>query len=91
RVLAAEERQTEREGRRVAGLLMSVLHHCPGRVDAWAPAMLDAVLAKAARPELQDETYVTLYQVLASALYYNPLMTLQYFEHKQCTGSVFGL
>jgi len=91
KVLTSGDRQTEKEGRKAILLLMSIFHNCMGRVDDYLAPMLDIVLFKISKPDLEDFVVVSLYQVIASALFYNPEMTLRYLEHKSATESIFNL
>jgi importin-7 len=65
-------------------LMESILLNLPGQVDNYIYRVLDVV-----RPELEElETYkkpaykVFLLEVFINAIYYNPLATLQYLEHR---------
>ena len=41
-----DSRQTDKEARTAAQLLMVVLHHCKGRVDDYVPAMLERLVER---------------------------------------------
>jgi len=91
KVLAAEERSAEKEMRKASYLFMSIFHNCQGRVDQFVPTMLDILVLRVARPEQQDQSYVILLEVIASAFFYNATLTLQFCEAKGVTESLFSL
>lgn len=41
-----DSRQTEKEARTAAQLLMVVLHHCKGRIDDYVPSMLEILVER---------------------------------------------
>lgn len=86
-----EDRSSESEARKALSLYMSVLHNCTGRVDEYLPTIIDVVLGKLGQ-QVNNEVPLTrlmIFQVLGSALYYNPQLTLAEFEKRTCTHQVF--
>lgn len=85
-----EERASESEQRRALTLYMSVLHNCAGQVDGYIPAINDVSLAKLGQ-QVNAENPLTrhvIYQVLGSALYYNPELALAELEKRGVTQQV---
>ena len=86
-----EDRSSEGEQRKALSLYMSVLHNCTGQVDAYVPNINDIALAKlgtqvnAENPSSRH----AVFQVLGSALYYNPELELQELEKRGVTQQVF--
>ncbi|CAN0474303.1 unnamed protein product, partial [Ectocarpus sp. 8 AP-2014] len=81
-----DERQSEKEARTAVQLTMVVLHNCKGRIDEYIPPIL-AMLSERVRTVsdggggpflgLLDSA---LLEAVASALYYNPQLALQWTE-----------
>jgi len=71
-------------------LIEVVLVNCRGKIDGIIPTVLDLTLAK-----LRDADFnhlkVSLLVVIANSLYYNPLLTLQYFSEKNITTEIFDV
>jgi len=88
----AEERSSESECRKALSLYMSILHNCRGLVDAYVPMMNDIALAKLGQQVSAENpsTRIAVYQVLGSALYYNPQLELAELEKRGVTGQVFA-
>jgi len=88
----AEERSSESECRKALSLYMSILHNCRGLVDTYVPMMNDIVLAKLGQQVNADVplTRIAIFQVLGSALFYNPQMELAELEKRGVTQQVFG-
>ena len=87
----AEDRSSESECRKALSLYMSILHSCRGGVDAYLPMMNDITLAKLGQ-QVNNEvplTRIAIFQVLGSALYYNPQLELVELEKRGVTQQVF--
>ena len=70
-------------------LMQSILLHLPGQIDAHLFRVLDTILVK-----LQDEEeykkpgyVVFLLEVVIAAVYYNPVATLGYLDHRNFVGT----
>jgi hypothetical protein len=87
-----EDRSSESEQRKALSLYMSVLHNCAGRVDNYVPIINDIVLAKLGQQSDAENpsTRHVLFQVLGSALYYNPELELRELESRGVTTQVIG-
>jgi len=87
------DRSGESYSRKAITLLMTILHCCKGQVDAYVPLINEICLAKLAKAATAKRalTRVSVYQVLASSLFYNPQLQLQEFEKRGVTEQVFGL
>lgn len=86
-----EERTSESEARKSLTLYMSVLHNCTGQVDNYIPIINEVVLKKLGQ-QVNAEIPLTrhvIFQVLGSALYYNPQLELAELEKKGVTHQVF--
>lgn len=86
------DRASESECRQALSLFLSILHSCPGQVDAYFPMINEIVLGKLGQ-QVNAEiplTRIAVYQVLGSALYYNPVMELTELEKRGVTQQVFG-
>jgi len=88
----AEERSSESESRKALSLYMSILHNCRGQVDLYLPMMNDIALAKLGQQVTAEIplTRIAIYQVLGSALYYNPQLELAELEKRGVTQQVFS-
>ena len=86
-----EDRSSESEQRKALSLYMSVLHNCAGQVDNYLPTINDVSLAKLGRQVSAENpsTRHMVYQVLGSALYYNPELELQELEKRGVTIIIF--
>ncbi|KAL9179851.1 hypothetical protein ACHAXT_007821 [Thalassiosira profunda] len=85
-----EERASESEQRKALQLYMSVLHNCTGQVDNYLPVINDISLAKLGQ-QVNAEVPTTrhvIFQVIGSALYYNPQLELQELEKRGVTHQV---
>ena len=85
------DRASESECRQALSLFTSILHNCRGHVDTYFKAMNDIVLAKLGQ-QVNAEVPLTrfaIYQVLGSALYYNPILELAELEGRGVTEQVF--
>ena len=87
-----EDRSSELECRKSLSLLMSVLLHCKGHIDAYLPLINDITLAKLGQQVKSENplTRIVCFQVLGSALWYNPLLELQELEKRAVTQEVFS-
>jgi len=87
------DRSGESYSRKAITLLMTVLHCCKGQVDNYVPLINEICLAKLAKAATAKRalTRISVYQVLASSLFYNPQLQLQEFEKRGVTEQVFGL
>mmetsp|Transcript_951 Transcript_951/g.2334 ORF Transcript_951/g.2334 Transcript_951/m.2334 type:complete len:621 (-) Transcript_951:706-2568(-) len=86
------DRASEPECRHALSLFLSVLHSCPGQVDGYLPMMNEIALGKLGHQVNANVplTRIAVYQVLGSALYYNPQLELQELEKRGVTQQVFG-
>ncbi|GKY91239.1 hypothetical protein MPSEU_000096500 [Mayamaea pseudoterrestris] len=84
------ERASESECRHALSLFMCILNHCPGKVDAYIPYMNEIVLGKLGQQVNAEvpTTRISIYQVLGSALYYNPTLELVELEKRGVTQQV---
>jgi hypothetical protein len=84
------DRASESECRHALSLFMCILHHCPGKVDAYIPYLNEIVLAKLGQQVNAEVpiTRISIYQVLGSALYYNPTLELVELEKRGVTQQV---
>jgi len=88
----ANDRASESECRQALGLFLSVLHSCPGAIDNYIPAINEVVLGKLGQ-QINEESAVTriaIYQVLGSALYYNPGLELVELEKRGVIEQLFA-
>ena len=86
------ERASEMECRYALSLFMSILHNCIGKVDSYLPFFNELALGKLGQQisSQQALTRISVYQVLGSALYYNPQLELVELERRGVTGQVFS-
>lgn len=86
------ERASEMECRFAMSLFMSILHNCIGKVDSYLPFFNELALGKLGQQisAAQALTRISVYQVLGSALYYNPQLELVELERRAVTGQVFS-
>lgn len=85
-----EDRSSESEQRKALSLYLSVLHNCTGQVDSYLPTINGVVLAKLGQ-QVNAENAATrhsIFQVLGSALYYNPQLEVAELEKRGCTHQV---
>ena len=87
----SEDQHNESEGRKALSLYMTLLHYCTGMVDNYLPAMNDILLLKLSQQNNTSSplTRISIFQVLGSALYYNPQLELQELEKRGVTQQVF--
>jgi len=86
----AENSSSESECRKALSLYMSLLHNCKGHIDSYLPIINDITLAKLGQQVNTEAptTRIAIFQVLGSALYYNPLLQLREFEARGVTQQV---
>ncbi|KAL7574621.1 hypothetical protein ACA910_002972 [Epithemia clementina (nom. ined.)] len=86
------DRASEMECRYALSLFMSILHNCIGKVDSYLPFFNELALGKLGQQisAPQALTRISVYQVLGSALYYNPQLELVELERRAVTGQVFS-
>ncbi|KAG7344305.1 Importin-beta N-terminal domain containing protein [Nitzschia inconspicua] len=85
------DRASESECRYALSLFMSLLHNCQGKIDQFIPIINEIVLAKLGQ-QVNSEvpfTRISIYQVLGSALYYNPELEIVELEKRGVTQQVF--
>lgn len=87
----AEERSSESECRKALSLYMTILQYCKGHIDAYVPLINDITLAKLGQQLNADTplTRISVMQVIASALLYNPQLQIQELEKRSVTAQVF--
>jgi len=85
------DRSSESECRHALSLFMGILHNCPGKVDTYIPTINEIILGKLGQVVNSDValTRISIYQVLGSALYYNPQLELIELERRGVTQQVF--
>lgn len=85
------DRASEIECRFALSLFMTILHNCIGKVDQFLPFVNELALGKLGQQisAQQALTRISVYQVLGSALYYNPQLELVEMERRGVTGQVF--
>mmetsp|Transcript_6964 Transcript_6964/g.17011 ORF Transcript_6964/g.17011 Transcript_6964/m.17011 type:complete len:336 (+) Transcript_6964:70-1077(+) len=85
------ERSSESECRHALSLFMGVLHNCQGKVDGYISTINEIILGKLGQIVNSDVilTRISIYQVLGSALYYNPQLELAELEKREVTQQVF--
>ena len=86
------DRAAESECRQALSLFLSILHSCHGLVDAYIPMLNEIVLGKLGQQVNAESasTRLAIYQVLGSALYYNPALELLELEKRGVTQQVFA-
>jgi importin-7 len=85
------DRASESECRYALSLFMSLLHNCQGKIDMYIPIINEIVLGKLGQQVNSESptTRLSVYQVLGSALYYNPQLELVELEKRDVTQQVF--
>lgn len=89
--VVTEDNNNASESRKALSLYMTILLYCPGMVDNYLPFINDILLTKLSG-QIGSSTPLTrfaIYQVLGSALYYNPQLELQELEKRGVTQQVF--
>eukprot|EP00026_Physarum_polycephalum_P001519 Phypoly_transcript_01521.p1 GENE.Phypoly_transcript_01521~~Phypoly_transcript_01521.p1 ORF type:complete len:1104 (+),score=247.66 Phypoly_transcript_01521:276-3314(+) len=80
----------EEEAGQATELVESMLHNCKGRVDRFLPEMISLAVQRLNTEIESDEFKVLLIEVVANALYYNPVLALQILESQGTTQAVFA-
>jgi hypothetical protein len=85
------DRASESECRYALSLFMSLLHNCQGKIDMYIPVINEIVLGKLGQQVNSEAptTRLSIFQVLGSALYYNPQLELVELEKRGVTQQVF--
>jgi hypothetical protein len=86
------DRASESECRYALSLFMGLLHNCTGKIDMYIPIINEISLGKLGQ-QVNEEiplTRVSIYQILGSALYYNPQLELVELEKRGVTQQVFA-
>lgn len=86
-----EDRASENEMRKALSLYMSLLLNCKGMLDNYLPMINDHVLTKLGQQASSENplTRISLFIVIAAALYYNPQLELAELEKRGVTLQVF--
>jgi len=87
-----QERTNESEIRKALSLYTTILQYCKGNVDAYVPLVNDVILVKLGQ-QLETEsphTRITIFQVIAAAIMYNPLLEILELEKRNVTHQVFS-
>jgi importin-7 len=86
----ANDRASEVECRYAFSLFMCILHNCPGKVDAYIPFINEVTLGKLGQQVNSEstKTRISIYQVLGSALHYQPQLELIELEKRGVTQQV---
>jgi hypothetical protein len=87
----SNDRSSESECRQAMGLFLSILHSCPGQVDGYLTILNSLVLGKLGQQVNSEtaSTRIAIFQVLGSALHYNPVLELAELESRGVTEQVF--
>jgi len=86
------DRASESECRYALSLFMGLLHNCTGKIDMYIPIINEISLGKLGQ-QVNEEvplTRISIYQILGSALYYNPQLELVELEKRGVTQQVFA-
>ncbi|KAL3944079.1 MAG: hypothetical protein SGBAC_001863 [Bacillariaceae sp.] len=86
------DKASESECRYALSLFMSLLHNCHGKIDMYLTIINEISLGKLGQQVNADIplTRISIYQILGSALYYNPQLELVELEKRGVTQQVFG-
>jgi hypothetical protein len=86
------DRASESECRYALSLFMSLLHNCPGKIDMYIPIINEISLGKLGQQVNADIplTRISIYQIIGSALYYNPQLEIVELEKRGVTQQVFA-
>jgi len=86
----SEEQSSECEVRKALTLYLSILHNCRGQVDKYLPMINQHVLGKLGQQVGAEfpQTRIAIFQVIGSALHYNPLLELAELEKRNVTAQV---
>jgi importin-7 len=87
----ANDRASEAECRYALSMFMCILHNCPNKIDGYVPFVNEVALGKLGQQVNLDAptTRISVYQVLGSALYYNPQLEIVELEKRGVTQQVF--
>ena len=87
----SNDRASEAECRYALSMFMCILHNCPHKVDGYLPFINDVALGKLGQQVNLDAptTRISVYQVIGSALYYNPQLEIIELEKRGVTQQVF--
>ena len=85
------DKASELECRYALSLFMSLLHFCHGKIDMYIPIINEISLGKLGQQVNADtpHTRISIYQILGSALYYNPQLEIAELEKRSVTQQVF--
>jgi len=86
------DRASESECRYALSLFMSLLHNCHSKIDMYIPIINEICLGKLGQQVNADVplTRISIYQILGSALHYNPQLELVELEKRSVTQQVFA-
>jgi len=86
----SEEQASESEVRKALTLYLSILHNCRGQVDQYVPVMNENCLGKLGQQVTAEfpHTRIAIFQVIGSALHYNPALELAELEKRGATAQV---
>ena len=87
----SNDRASEAECRYALSMFMCILHNCPHKVDGYLPFINDIALGKLGQQVNLDAptTRISVYQVIGSALHYNPQLEIIELEKRGVTQQVF--
>jgi len=86
----SQEQASEGEVRKALTLYLSILHNCRGQVDQYLPMINENCLGKLGE-QVKNEfphTRIAIFQVIGSALHYNPALELAELEKRGATAQV---
>ena len=85
-----EDRASENEARKALSLYMSLLLNCKGMLDNYLPMINDHVLTSLAKQASAQTpaTRISLFVVLAAAMFYNPQLEIAELEKRGVTQQV---
>jgi importin-7 len=86
----SNDRASETECRYALSMFMCILHNCPCKVDGYLPFINEVALGKLGQQVNLDAptTRISVYQVIGSALYYNPQLEIIELEKRGVTQQV---
>lgn len=89
----SENRAIDSERRKALSLYMTILHNCHGLIDNYIPAINEEILGclRQSTDEKEHLTRIAMFQVIGSALHYNPKLELEELEKRGVTEDVFTL
>ncbi len=92
RKTTTEHRAMKSEVRKALSLYMCILHNCRDMVDNYLPAINDDILKELSQ-SADDQSLlmrITIFQIIGSALHYNPKLQLDELERRGVTEQVFS-